>query len=240
MKLEKALEPKFSYRANLLRMFKKILVAEDIDSINRSLSFILEKLGIQEMYHAAYCDEAYLKAKRAALDGVPFDLLICDLSFKPDHRTEKLVSGQELIAAVAGEFPELRIIVYSIEDHPQTVRSLWNSGQIQGYACKGRNGLAYLEKAIRSVYCGDAYLSPELETVVKKKNFLTLREYELALLTYLANGFTQEQIEQRFREDGIKPSSRSSMEKRLKELKEDFNANTTIHLITILKDLKLL
>ncbi|MBC9795896.1 response regulator transcription factor [Sinomicrobium weinanense] len=221
-------------------MFKKILVAEDIDSINKGLSAVLKKLEIPEMYHAVYCDEAYLKAKRAVLDGNPFDLLICDLSFKPDHRAEKLTSGEELVAVVAGEFPEIPIIVYSVEDHPQIVRSLWNRGQIRGYVCKGRNGLTNLENAIRTVNDGDSYLSPEVENSVKKKNFLTLREYELALLTCLANGFTQEQIETHFRKEGIKPSSRSSMEKRLKELKEDFNANTTIHLITILKDLRLL
>lgn len=240
MILKKALELKFNYLVNLLRMFNKILVAEDIDSINKGLSAVLKKLGIPQLYHAAYCDEAYLKARRATLDGVPFDLLICDLSFKPDHRTERLTSGQELVSVMAGEFPELRIIVYSVEDHPQTVRSLWESGQIHGYVCKGRNGLTNLENAIGAVYRGDPYLSPEVEAAVKKRNFLTLREYELTLLSCLANGFTQEEIERRFRKEGIKPSSKSSMEKRLKELKEDFNANTTIHLITILKDLRLL
>lgn len=240
MILKKALELKFSCRANLLRMFKKILVAEDIDSINRGMSAVLQKLGRPEVFHASYCDDAYLKARRAALDGSPFDLLICDLSFKPDHRAEKLTSGQELISVVAGEFPELRIIVYSVEDHPQTVRALWDTGQIHGYACKGRNGLFYLEKAIRTVHGGNNYLSAQVEAAVQHRNFLTLREYELALLKLLANGFTQEEIEERFKKDGIAPSSKSSIEKRLKELKEDFNANTTIHLITILKDLRLI
>ncbi|MGS2741555.1 DNA-binding response regulator [Sinomicrobium sp. M5D2P17] len=221
-------------------MFKKILVAEDIDSINQGLSSVLRNLGIPEVCHAMYCDDALLKARKAVLDGTPFELLICDLSFKPDHRTQHITSGQELISVLAGEFPELQIIVYSIEDHPQMVRALWNSGQIQGYACKGRNGLADLERAIRKVCEGKTYLSPRVEAALKGRNFLTLREYEVMLLTYLANGYTQEQIENRFKEEGIAPSSKSSIEKRLKELKEDFNANTTVHLITILKDLRLL
>ncbi|MGS2764170.1 DNA-binding response regulator [Sinomicrobium sp. M5D2P9] len=221
-------------------MFKKILVAEDIDSINQGLSSVFRNLDIPEVWHATYCDEALLKARKALYDGVPFELLICDLSFKPDHRTQNIASGQELISVLAGEFPELKIIVYSIEDHPHTVRTLWKSGRISGYACKGRNGLADLEKAVLEVYKGETYLSPRVEAAVKRKNFLTLREYEVALLTHLANGYTQEQIERSFKEEGISPSSKSSMEKRLKELKEEFNANTTIHLITILKDLRLL
>lgn len=221
-------------------MFKKILVAEDIDSINQGLSSVLRALDIPEVCHATYCDDALLKARKAAYDGSPFDLLICDLSFKPDHRVQHITSGQELIAVLSREFPELKVIVYSIEDHPQTVRALWNSGKIKAYACKGRNGLSDLEQAIRRVYVGESYLSDRVEEALKGKNFLTLRSYEVTLLTHLANGYTQEQIEKSFKENGISPSSRSSIEKRLKELKEDFNANTTVHLITILKDLRLL
>ncbi|MEB8328646.1 DNA-binding response regulator [Flavobacteriaceae bacterium KMM 6897] len=221
-------------------MYNKVMVAEDIDSINIGVISLLQKLEIKELNHAAYCDEAYLKAKRALQDNEPYELLICDLSFKEDHRDEKITSGQKLIAALKKEQPNLHVIVYSIEDHPQTVKSLWDSGLVNGYVCKDRKGLLELEEAIRVVFNNNSYLSPQLEQIFTKKNLFTLGDFEVRLLTDLANGLTQDEIEQRLKTVGITPSSKSSIEKRIKELKEEFQANTTIHLVTILKDLRLI
>ncbi|MFT4832971.1 MAG: DNA-binding NarL/FixJ family response regulator [Psychroserpens sp.] len=221
-------------------MYNKVMVAEDIDSINIGVISLLQKLEVNEMNHVAYCDEAFLKAKRALQNNEPYELLICDLSFKEDHRDEKITSGQELIAALKKEQPDLKVIVYSIEDHPQTVKSLWESGLISGYVCKDRKGLTELEEAIKEVFKNNSYLSPQLERIFTKKNLFTLGDFEIRLLTDLANGLTQDEIEQRFKTSGVSPSSKSSIEKRIKELKEEFQANTTIHLVTILKDLRLI
>ncbi|MET6989153.1 DNA-binding response regulator [Sediminicola arcticus] len=221
-------------------MYNKVMVAEDIDSINIGVISLLQQLKIKEINHAAYCDEAFLKAKRALQDNEPYELLICDLSFKVDHRDEKITSGQDLIAALKKEQPDLKVIVYSIEDHPQTVQSLWESVLINGYVCKDRKGLLELEDAINEVFNNNSYLSPQLEPIFTKKNVLTLGDFEIRVLTDLANGLTQDEIEQRLKSARIIPSSRSSIEKRIKELKEEFQANTTIHLVTILKDLRLI
>lgn len=221
-------------------MFRKVLVAEDMDSINKAVETTLQSLHINEVVHAQYCDEAYLKAKKAAMDNDPFDLLICDLSFKVDHRPQKLTSGEALIDTLKQDFPDLKIIVHSIEDHPQLVRNLWETGNIDGYVCKDRNGLIELKEAVKVVHNEGNYNSPQIATVLNQKNLYVLPKYESALLTYLANGLTQDQIQQRFREEGISPSSKSAIEKRLKEVREEFNANTTPHLISILKDLRLI
>ncbi|NAS31993.1 DNA-binding response regulator [Flavobacteriaceae bacterium R38] len=221
-------------------MFKKILIAEDIDNINIGMATILEALGISDKYHAQYCDEAYLKARNAILNNAPFDLLICDLSFKADHRSERLTSGKELIIALKKEQPNLKVIVYSIEDNPQKVKSLKDSSLIDGYVCKDRKGLQDLTHAIKKVYDGGYYLSPQIESALNRGNLFTLKEYELRILTLLANGLNQEQIAILFKKEGIQPNSKSSIEKHLKELKEEFNAQTTIHLINIVKDLSLI
>ncbi len=221
-------------------MFRKILVAEDIDSINKGIGTVLEKLDVPEVCHAPYCDEAYLKAKRALKDKVPFDLLICDLSFKADHRTEKITSGRELIRVLKSNQPDLGVIVYSIEDHPQTVKSIWDSKAVNAYVTKDRKGLSELEAAIKAVYNDGVYMSSRIASILTGSNLYELPDYEVTLLKHLANGLTQDQIEERFKKEGITPSSRSSIEKKLKELREDFNAQTTVHLITILKDLRLI
>ncbi|MGM0933122.1 MAG: DNA-binding response regulator [Bacteroidota bacterium] len=221
-------------------MFKKVLIAEDMDSINQAVAASLSEMSIEHISHAQYCDQAWLLAKKAIQEEDPFDLLICDLSFKKDHRNEKITSGSELIDILKLEDPNLRIIVNSIEDHPQTVRELWDSGNIEAYVCKGRNGLKELKEAINALWAGKNYNSPEIENSLRQDNILVLNNFEIRIAQHLAAGFTQDQIEEKLKSEGIKPNSKSAIEKRLKELKEEFQANNSIHLVSIMKDLKLI
>lgn len=221
-------------------MFKKVLIAEDMDSINHAVAVSLVQIGIKDMTHAQYCDQAWLLAKKALQDNEAFDLLICDLSFKQDHRDEKIKSGKELIALLKKEDPKLKIIVHSIEDHPQVVKDLWSSGNINAYVCKDRNGLKYLKKAIKSINEGRSYNSPQIEEKLNQNNLLVLNDFEMNIIKHLANGKTQDEIQQALKDSNIKPSSKSAIEKKLKELKEVFGANTTIHLVSIAKDLRLI
>jgi 23S rRNA A1618 N6-methylase RlmF len=70
-------------------MFKKVLVTEDIDSINHAVSSVLKNFAIENIAYAQYCDKAYVIAKKAIKEGEPFDLLICDPCFKYDYREDK-------------------------------------------------------------------------------------------------------------------------------------------------------
>ncbi len=62
-------------------MFKNVLIAEDMDSINLAVASVLKEMNITGVVHAQYCDKAWLLAKKASQDEHPFDLLICNLSF---------------------------------------------------------------------------------------------------------------------------------------------------------------
>ncbi|WP_026915821.1 response regulator [Christiangramia portivictoriae] len=221
-------------------MFKKVLVAEDMDSINHAVSFVLKDLKIAHADHAQYCDKAWLLAKKAIMENNPYDLLICDLSFKPDYREEKISSGRELIEAVKLLDPNLKVVVNSIEDHPQTVKELWASGHIDAYVCKDRNGLQELKEAILKLNKGENYNSPSIERIMNQNNVLTLNDFEISIVKYLANGYTQDQIQMELKNRNIRPSSKSAIEKRLKELRDEFRANTNPHLISIMKDLQLI
>lgn len=221
-------------------MFKKVLVAEDLDSISFAVENVLQGLGVPEVIHAQYCDEAFVKAKKALAIEAPFDLLICDLSFKADHREEKITSGKELAAALRKENSQLKILINSIEDHPQVVRELWESGNIDGYVCKERKGMEELKTAICELAEGKTYKSPKLEAAFQGKNLHLLTDYEVKLINYIAEGLSQEEIGRKFKAANFRANSKSSIEKKLKELRENFNANTTPQLIGILKDLRLL
>lgn len=218
-------------------MFKKVLLTEDIDTISQGIMSVMDALHIDHVQQAQYCDDAYLKIKKAVISGVAFDLLITDLSFKEDHRKQELTSGDELVKRIKIDFPNLKIIVYSIEDRPERVRHLINDLQVNAYVSKGRRGLRELEDAIVTVDKGDCYISPELSYSLKTKPPVEIIDSDIELLRQLSLGHSQEQISAYLKNKNVKPRSLSSLEKRLNVLREHFGAHNAIHLVSIAKDL---
>jgi DNA-binding NarL/FixJ family response regulator len=221
-------------------MFKKVLVSDDLGSINLGVMTIASSLGLKNVEHVQYCDDAYLKIKKALLDGSPYDLLITDLSFKQDHRVQKYPNGEALIKVLKQECPNLPIVVYSIEDRLQKVRHLVTTYQINAYVCKGRQGLLELSAAMFEVANGNRYLSPQVNQALSHKTVLEIDDYDIELIQLLANGLSQDDISERFKKRNITPSSLSSIEKRLNKLKIQFQANNATHLVAIVKDLGLI
>ncbi|NDP27159.1 MAG: response regulator transcription factor [Flavobacterium sp.] len=221
-------------------MFNKVLVAEDLDSISITVGQALEELSVSEIHHAKYCDDALLKVKKALLDEAPYDLLISDLSFKTDHRETQLKSGDELIAAVKKLQPNIKTIVFSIEDKSFRIKSLFNDLEINAYVSKGRNSIPELKKAIQSVFNNDAkILSSELAHALRDKSLIEIETYDILLLKSLSQGLILEEIALEFKTSGIIPNGSSSIEKRINKLKIFFKANNNVHLIAIAKDLGL-
>lgn len=221
-------------------MFKKVLVCEDMDDINKGIYNTLCELGIREVDQVQYCDDAYLKIKKAVFDIVPYELLITDISFKSDHREQRFTSGDILIKTLKKEYPDLKTIVYSVEDRLQKVRTLIMEYQVDAYVCKSRRGLTELAKAIQATQEGNIYLSPEVNNALSPKNDLEIEDYDIKLLKQLSFGLSQDEISLYFKQKNISPSSLSSIEKRLNKLRIQFKANNAIHLVTIVKDLGLI
>ncbi|WP_159020947.1 response regulator transcription factor [Algibacter sp. L3A6] len=220
-------------------MFHKVLISDDLGIINQGVSTILKNLNIENVSKVQYCDEAYLKIKKAKLDNQPFDLLITDLSFIGDHREQKLKSGEDLITLVRKKHPELNVIAYSVDDRLQQVRRLVALG-INAYVCKGRNGVSELSQAVQSVYEGKQYFSPKIAKALDNKSNLEIDIFDVELLRNISIGKSQEEISAIFKEKGASASSLSSIEKRLNKLKIQLNSKNTIHLIAIAKDLGLI
>lgn len=221
-------------------MFHKVLVAEDLDSISITVGQALETLSVSEIHHAKYCDDAFLKVKKAIHDEVPYDLLISDLSFKTDHRDTHLSSGDELIAAVKKVQPGIKTIVFSIEDKSFRIKSLFNDLGINAYVAKGRNSIPELIKAIKSVFANKSkILSPELSHALRDKSLIEIENYDILLLKSLSKGLTLEEIALDFKNSGILPNGSSSIEKRINKLKIYLKAHNNVHLIAIAKDMGL-
>lgn len=221
-------------------MFKKVLVADDLLSINQGVVSVLDTLKITDVQEVQYCDDAYLKVKKAAQDNEPIELLITDLSYKKDHRNETYTSGEELVKVLKKEHPELKVIVYSVEDRLQRVRTLMNKHNCNAYVCKGRRGLIELNTAINTVYNNKIYLSPQVAAATSPKTNIEIDDFDIILLKQLSLGLSQEGISQHLQKKNLSPYSLSSIEKKINKLKTQFGANNTIHLVSIAKDLGLI
>lgn len=221
-------------------MFKKVLIAEDLDSISIAVVQALEELSIIEIHHSKYCDDALLKIKKAIHDKTPYELLISDLSFKPDHRQNCLMSGEELIQEVKKIHPDIKTIVFSIEDKSYRIKSLFQNIGINAYVSKGRDSIPELKKAIHRVYNNkEIELTAEVAYAMRDKSLFEIEAYDITLLKSLAKGFTLDDISSEFKDSGIIPNGSSSLEKRINKLKIYFKASNNVHLIAITKDLGL-
>jgi len=221
-------------------MFEKVLITEKYDVIYSGLKATLEEIKITSasIEHASHCDQAFMKLKKGVLDNSTYDLLICDLVFLKDHRSLEITSGRDLIKKVREEFPILKIIVFCDEYKSFIIQDLYKNLKINAYVWKKKNGQKELKKAICHVYHKENfYLSPELNGVIHPKNEIKISEYDIILIEFLSKGFSQEDISTKLKKKGISPSSTSAIEKKLKFLKEHFNANNTTHLVALAKDL---
>lgn len=218
-------------------MFKKVLVAEDLDSISIAVIQVLEDLKVPIIHHVKYCDDGLLRIKKALLDNDPYDLLITDLSFKTDHRKVNLNSGEDLVEA-ANEFqPKLKKIVFSIEDKSYRIKSLFADLGINAYVSKGRNSINELRKAIEGTYRNEEkILSSDLSFTFNDKALIEIESYDISILKLLAQGYILENISNEFKASSITPNGTSSIEKRINKLKIYFKANNNVHLIAIAKD----
>ncbi|UMB54348.1 response regulator [Lutibacter sp. A64] len=222
-------------------MFQKVLIAEDMDFINSGIKSQLAELNIAQIEYVQYCDEALLKLKSAKLNNAPFDLLISDLSFEEDYVEQKIKSGDELIKKVREEFSLLKIVVFSVEDKEYRVQKLFNEYKINAYVWKSREGLRELKKALLQLFNSDKiYISPHISGAVSKQKTIEISEYDIFLIECLSKGYQQEEISTILKDKNWSPTSVSSIEKRLKILREHFNASNPTHLVAIAKDLGLI
>ncbi len=222
-----------------LTHIKKILIAEDLEFIATGVENALNELSAQ-VVHTRYCDDAWLKLKRAQLENEPFDLLITDLSFKQDHRKVELKNGEELIRTIRKDNIPCKIIVFSIEDRPMKIRSFFDQYGIDAYVLKGRYDNAEISKAIRAIGLGETYISEEIRKKIHSKRSITqVEEIDLLIIRQLCEGLTQDEISLFLQQKNIRPNSVSTIEKRLKNLKDDFSAKTNIELVLIFKEMGL-
>lgn len=215
-------------------MFTKVLIAEDFESSNISVQRALEDLKIPNPKYVSYCDDAINWIKKGIEENNPFELMITDLSFEKDHRQQVVTTGQQLIDVARKLLPDLKVIVFSVNKKKSITDDLFDKQHINGYVRKAREDVKDLKKAIRTVYNNEKYLSYDMRG--KEKNAFEFSEYDTLLVSLLAKGIILKEIPNYLKENNIKPSSMSAVEKRLKEIKESLAINSNEQLIAFCKD----
>lgn len=217
-------------------MFEKVLIAEDYETYNLGVIKTLEELQISDYEFVNYCDDALAKIQKSIIQKNPYDLLITDLSFEEDFLKQNLKSGRQLILAARELHPELKIIVYSIENKPKSIEDLFKKYNVNAFVSKGRNDAKELKKAMITTFDKGYYLPEEIKFSIRK-NSIEFSDYDITLLSLLAKGLKQQEIEDYFKDNDLRPYGRSSLEKKLNDLRETLNAKNNIEMIVKCKDL---
>jgi len=218
-------------------MINKVLIAEDHQHANLSVQKTLEDLGLIAPDYVYYCDDALLKIKKAAQDNQPYDLLITDLYFEADGSSQELQDGMALIAAAREVQPDLSILVFSAEHRAAVIENLFNTLGIDGYVRKARHDARELETAIRLLSHGERYRPRHLMHLMDKKNVHDFTQYDIVVLSLMAAGLRQRDIPGHLRKHGIEPHGLSSLEKRLKLIKEALGFTNNEQLVAYCKDM---
>lgn len=218
-------------------MTKKVLIAEDHQHANLSVQKTLEELGFTEPDYVYYCDDALLKIRKGVQDGRPYDLLITDLSFESDGTRQKLEDGVALIAAARKEQAALKILVFSAEHRAAIIENLFDKLAIDGYVRKARHDARELETAIGLIGQGQRYYPRHLMQLIQKKNAHDFTQYDIVVLSLIAGGERQDKIPPYLRQHKIEPYGKSSLEKRLKLIREKLEFTNNAQLIAYCKDM---
>lgn len=217
-------------------MLQHILIAEDHKSSNSWVRQFLSEMGITSIQPAYYCDDALLALKKGIEGGQPYELLITDLSFFADHREQNLSNGIELIAAAKALQPDLKILVFSGEQQPEIISGLFRKYDINGYVCKGRKDAEELEAAVKNIAKHKKYIPFGLLQTVRSQNTFDFSDFDVVIISMLATGISQKKIPVHLKTQKMKASSLSSVEKRLKFIKDEFGFTNNEQLIAYCKD----
>ncbi len=222
-------------------MFKKVLIAEDHESVSISVQKTLSDLNIEHdtRDYVYYCDDALSRIKKAISEGHPYELLITDLSFDAE-RPQLITSGAGLISAVRAIQPAIKILVFSIENRFAVASNFLQEYDINAFVPKARGDAKDLKVAIETIFSNRKYLSPNLRQEPRAKLAFNFTSFDKTIIHLLAEGTAQKDIPLYLQKNNIRPAGLSSVEKRLYAIKTALDISNNEQLIAYCKDRKVI
>lgn len=218
-------------------MIQKVLIAEDHESSNLSVQKTLQEMGVTDPDYVYYCDDALVRIQKAKDGREPYDLLITDLYFDVDYRTQKIGSGAALIEAARVVQPELKVLVFSAEGKIGVIEPLYAGGNIDGFVRKGRNDARELKLAIGQISANERYFPRFYVLATRQENVHDFTVFDITIISLMAGGMKQKDIPRYLEENNMRPSGLSSVEKRLNLIREALKFSTNQQLVAYCKEM---
>lgn len=215
-------------------MIEKVIIAEDHESGNLSVQKTMDDLGITKTDHAFYCDDAFNKIKLAKKAGQPYDVLITDLYFEDDGSAQTLKDGFSLIKAVREVQPDIMILVFSAENKPVKIKSLYNDYQIDGFIRKARQDVKELKAAFEALSRREQYYPIEIAQLIKKSKAYEFTDFDISIIRLILEGCTQKEIASRL------DKHVNTIEKTLKKMRDEHGFSKNEQLALAFRDAGLL
>ena len=217
-------------------MIDKVLIAEDHEFTNLSVQKAMDDLKIKQYDHTFYCDDALNKIKVALQQGEPYDLLITDLSFEDDETIQHISNGFDLIAAVRAIQPAIQVLVLSAESLPATIDKLYTTHRIDGYVRKARHDAKELKLAMEALSKGQCYFPLAITKSIRQSNTYEFTQFDISVIRLLSEGRPQNEIPVLLQQKNIHPSSLSTVEKRLKQIRAQLGFSKNEQLVLFCRD----
>lgn len=200
-------------------MFNNVLIAENYVNSQVSAQDIVSELSISKVDHVCYCDDAFSKVQKALSKGDTYDLLITDLNFEDNHYLQQFRSGEDLIEVVKEVQPDIKVIVFSTDIKSSVIGRLFKERRIDAYVRKSKYETGDLKRAITALSKNGKYLAIDLKKSVRRVNSYEFSDYDIVLISLLAQGMLVKHIPFYLKNNNIKPCGLSSVEKRINQLR---------------------
>lgn len=221
-------------------MIDKVIIAEDQEFANLSVQKTMEDLKVKQYDYAFYCDDAFAKIQLAQKKGEPYDLLITDLSFEDDGTAQKINDGIELIRAVRSIQPGILVLILSGQYRPVDIHNLFENNEVDAYVRKARHDVQELKAAMQALSKGQRYYPRSLAQLIKRSNTYEFTDFDITIIRLLNEGYQQNEIPAYLKDHNIKPSSLSSIEKRLSQIREELGFSNNQQLMVFCSNAGLL
>ncbi len=219
---------------------KKVLLVEDSSGEAKGICTRLSEIS-EFTINATWidtCDKALKVCKKEDL----IDLIIVDLHYKKESQlSQEIENGEDFIIQIRKCFKSPPpIVVYSMINQPVIIDLLVNSIGVDGYIIKGRKSLDELAFALNLIFIGGQYISKEVRQIMDaNKDALDISRMDRAILRKLFKGAQIKQLPELLKNDGFTACGQATIENRIRDLKDYFNAKTTLQLVAIAKEKKI-
>lgn len=207
----------------------KLLIVEDYDAVRLGVMHFLREAhhATFELFHVNNVNDAIQLTTTHNIEVVLLDFYL------KDSKESQTGDGDEFLRFFAEKEDKPKTIVYSKADSLEVLDYLLFSLGADGYILKSTDSLAEIVPAINAVLEGKEYFSKN----IRKKLVYYQAHYDLdyidrILLRGFSSGMKQKDMIEHLRSNG-RELTLSAIEKRIKQLKLRFDANTLIELMSI-------